>query len=252
MKPKKKLGIIGGMGSHATLWFFQRLISLTTAEKDQDYPEIVIHNNSKIPDRTQSIINGGESPLAQLRESVALMNQSGVDIAVMACMTAYYYYPELVNSFKGKLLHPLELVARELLNNPVYLGKKKIGVIATTGFITSGLLHQELEPAGFDIVCLDPHDQEKYFMQPLYRADGIKSGCINEEIRTLFHYQVPLLREKGAEVIIGACSEVPLLINSTGEIPFIDAIELLAVKALEHYYSPAGEFYQAINSDLYE
>jgi len=243
MRSKRKLGIIGGMGSHATLWFFQRLLSLTKAEKDQDYPEIIIHNNSNVPDRTQAIINGGASPIEQLRISIDLLNQANADIAVMACMTAYYYYDDLVHHFSGKLLNPLDLIAQELMTNPVFIGCKKIGVIATTGFITSGILHRKLEPLGFEVVCLNPLEQEQYFMQPLYRADGIKSGFINDEIRSLFLYQVPLLKEKGAEVIIGACSEVPLLINSTQEIPFIDAIELLAARTLQYCYTPELSIY---------
>lgn len=238
MKPKRKLGIIGGMGSHATLWFFQRLIALSRAEKDQDYPEIIIHNNSNVPDRTQAIINGGESPVEQLRMSIDLLNHSKVDIAVMACMTAYYYYDDLVHHFSGKLLNPLELIATELLTNALLIGRRKIGLIATTGFITSGILNRHLEPLGFEIVCLNPEDQEQFFMDPIYRTNGIKSGVINEEVRSLFLHQVPLLKDKGAEVIIGACSEVPLIINSTQDIPFIDAIELLATKTLQHCYTP--------------
>lgn len=237
MITKKRLGIIGGMGSHATLWFFQRLIALTKAEKDQDYPEIIIHNNSNVPDRTQAIVYGGESPLAQLEISLELFNRNQVEVAVMACMTAYYYYEKLSRIFHGKLINPLDLIVDELKTDTRFMGCSRIGVIGTTGLITSRILHDRLEPLGYKVISLDAAEQEKYFMDPLYRPDGIKSGIINEKIRSLFLHQIPLLREKGAELIIGACSEVPLLINSTNDLPFLDAIELLAAKTLESCYA---------------
>jgi aspartate racemase len=140
-------------------------------------------------------------------------------------------------------MNPLELIIEELTCNPEFAGRKNIGVIATTGFITSRILHRKLEPLGFKIISLNAMEQEKFFMQPLYRAEGIKSGVINDEIRSLFRHQVPLLKEKGAEVIIGACSEVPLLINSANDIPFIDAIELLARKTIEYCYTSQVSIY---------
>ena len=238
MKNKRKLGIVGGMGSHATLWFFQRLIALTKAEKDQDYPEIIIHNNSNVPDRTQAIVYGGASPLEQLEISLEILNRNQVEIAVMACMTAYYYYKDIVGLFCGKLVNPLDLIAHELRNNRQFSGCRKIGVIGTTGLIRSGILHDKLEPLGYKIICLNDAEQEKYFMNPLYRHDGIKSGVINDGIRALFLHQVPLLKAKGADVIVGACSEVPLLIDSSIDLPFLDAIELMAVRTLEYCYAP--------------
>ena len=42
---KKVLGILGGMGTIATAHFFRILADRVKAEKDQDYPRIIIDNN---------------------------------------------------------------------------------------------------------------------------------------------------------------------------------------------------------------
>ena len=55
---KKILGVIGGMGPHATLTFFEKFIKYNKyAQIDQDHFPLYICNDPEIPDRTESIIN---------------------------------------------------------------------------------------------------------------------------------------------------------------------------------------------------
>jgi aspartate racemase len=243
MSDKKTLGIVGGMGSHASLWLLDRIIQLCKVHSDQDYLEIILHSNSKIPDRTKAILYDGPSPVPELKKSFDMLNDQGVEVAVMACMTAYYYYPELVNRFSGKLLHPIDFVLEELANNPRCRNKKRIGLIGSTGMLKGGVYHRSLEKLGYDIITVNDEEQEKYFMYPIYKKRGFKAGVFNEENRALFMEQLTILTAKGAEVIVGACSEIPLIIDKynicTGdmELPFIDAFDLLACKVVDHCYS---------------
>ena len=78
----KKLGIIGGMGSVAASYIFNRIIELAPAQTDQEYIEIFIHNNTAIPDRTQGILLDGESPLPELKRSISLLNDMNVDYII--------------------------------------------------------------------------------------------------------------------------------------------------------------------------
>ena len=67
---KYDLGIIGGMGSEATVEIYKRIINRTKHTCDQEHMKIVILNNSIIPDRTNCILNNGENPLPYLNESI--------------------------------------------------------------------------------------------------------------------------------------------------------------------------------------
>src|ERR1700712_2196135 len=126
MVTSKRLGIVGGMGTHASNWLINRITQLTRAESDQDYLDIVLHSNARIPDRTQVIRHGGDSPLPELRRSLDVLARSEVDVSVMACMTAYYFYDDLKPSLKFPLLHPVDLVLQEL-RSPAHASKRKIG-----------------------------------------------------------------------------------------------------------------------------
>ena len=232
---KKKLGIVSGMGSQAGAWLFQRIIDHTYAMCDQDYPEIFIHNNSQIPDRTTAIVFNGESPVKELKRSVNILENSGADLIVMACMTAYHFYDEIAKNSDVEIVNPVSVVIDELLNNVIYRQKKYIGLIGSSGLIKSNLYQKKLAMFGYKVIVLDSDEQDEYFMKPIYQS--AKLGVVNDEIKQKFSYQLELLRLKGAEVILGACSEVPILINEDqGTAEFISVFELLAKNLAEQCY----------------
>jgi len=59
----KTIGILGGMGPHATVDLFRKIIEATPAQRDQEHLRILVNNNPGIPDRTQAILGKGKSPL---------------------------------------------------------------------------------------------------------------------------------------------------------------------------------------------
>ena len=57
MKEKEMVvGILGGMGSYATVDFFRRLIEAFPAEKEWDRPRVIIDNNCTMPSRVRAIL----------------------------------------------------------------------------------------------------------------------------------------------------------------------------------------------------
>lgn len=237
---KKKLGIIGGMGSPAAAWLFNRIVELSGGKRDQEYIEILLHNNSAIPDRTRAIVYKETSALPELMRSIRLFNENDIEVAVMACLTAYYYKPQLQAIYNGDLVSPIDLTVeaiREIFPDPA---GKTVGIIASTGALRSGIFHTALEPLGINVISLEGKEQEEYFMRPIYMPGGAKSGAITDEAFSLFRHQVTLLQERGADMIIGACSEVPLMIRRQDvPLPYIDAFDLLAQKVIATCYSYA-------------
>lgn len=216
------------MGSQAGAWLLQRILNLSQVDTDQDYPDILLHNNSSIPDRTQAILYQGQSPLPELKRSIEFFNYSGVDIVIMACMTAHFYFDELSRLSQGKILNAIDIVSAEISANGNYSSKKNLGIIGSTGLLKSGLFQKKMEALGYTCLVLSDSDQEEYFMKPIYMKGGIKSGIVDEKVYRKFMHQVNILEAKGAELVIGACSEVPLVFTSEADIPVIDAFDLLA------------------------
>jgi aspartate racemase len=232
---KKKLGILGGMGSRAGALFLQRIIDFSPAETDQDFIEIILHSNSAIPDRTRAIINKEESPLSEILRSVSLFNQHKVDAIALSCITSYYYYLSIAEHTQARIMHPVLLVREFLAKH--HPDCRKIGLLATTGTIRSNMFQHELEKVGIDVVTLNDADQHKYFMEPLYMKNGLKSAVISDEALALFMESTNILLAKGVDAIVGGCSEVPIALKQE-KLPvlFIDTLEVLAKETVNYCY----------------
>ena len=57
----KTLGILGGLGPAASVYFYQLITEHTKAEHDQDHPDIILISGASIPGRTEFIIGKSES-----------------------------------------------------------------------------------------------------------------------------------------------------------------------------------------------
>lgn len=228
---KKKLGIISGMGTRAGLFFINKLVESIDAPKDQDFPEFVLHNNSRVPDRTLAIVYGEESPEEELLRSLNLMKSCKVDYIVSTCITSYHFLNQLEDHLTYNLLNPVELIFQKLLKE--YSHVKRIGLLATTGTICSGLFHKKFENSPFELVILDQKDQEEKFMKSVYMEGGFKSAQIADEAFELFQDAVNELKKKDIDVIIGACTEVQIGFSRIQEhLLYIDLVDVLVTEVI--------------------
>ena len=235
MTIKKKLGIIGGMGSRAGSIFFQKIIDYSPAFKDQDFLEILFHNNSKVPDRTKAIIYNEESPLDEVYKSLDLFNSNHVEVIAISCITSYFYYNHFINRTSAKVMNPLTSIAEHV--KTCYPNAKRVGLLATTGTIMSGLFHQELNKYGIEVITLDSESQENTFMRAIYMKNGFKSASISNLAKKLMKASVEKLNDRGIDLIIGGCTEVSIGINPKKILcPYIDVLDLFAQETVMECY----------------
>jgi len=247
MDNKKKLGIVGGMGSRAGALFLRKVIDYSPAQTDQEFLEIIFHNNSATPDRTRAIVYNEPSSLDHLLRSMDLFNQNKVEAIALACITSYYYYDSIQQRAAGVVINPLHLVTDHLRQK--YAEAERIGLLATTGTLSTGLFHRELKTCNAEIVTLPPADQEGLFMRSVYMKGGLKSSRISDEARSLMFQAVGKLIAQGAEVVIGGCTEVSLGLDPNGlGLPYIDMLDLLARKTVEYCYCIEPTY---INAETY-
>ena len=232
MNSKKKLGIIGGMGSVASAYFFERLVELTDAKTDQEYIEIFLHNNTEIPDRTDGILYGKTSPLAELLRSVSLLNSFSADYILMACLTSHYYVSQLQPQSKAVIINIVKETVEYITQQ--HPAVKNIGIIASTGAIKLELFQKELQVKGLQPIIMSDSEQMSYFTEPIYKPWGIKAGFTTGRPKECIFQAIEILQNKGSDLIIAGCSELPLVIKENPEdIIIIDSIDIGLKKAIQ-------------------
>ena len=80
-------------------------------------------------------------------------------------------------------------------------------------------------------------------MSAIYGESGIKAGLISLKNKEKILQTSKALIEKGAQGIIGGCTEVPLVVNQTDiEVPFFDSLNILALSAIRIAKSNTREY----------
>ncbi len=225
----KIVGVIGGMGPKATIDFLHKIIAKTDAKKDQDHIKMVVYMNPQVPDRSEAILDDKESPKKSLIESAKLLENAGAHFIVMPCVTAHYWLEAMRNSVSIPVLDLVELTLEKITKKMPKL--KNIGILTTNGTLKTRLFENIFEPEGLKVIAPAEEIQQNYVMKAIYH---IKKGENPETVKPLFLHACNHLTEKSAQVIVAACTEVPLSINQNDvEAPFIDVNEVLAEETLK-------------------
>jgi len=225
------IGVLGGMGPEATLDLFQKIIKNTKAVKDQDHLRVFIDSNPKIPDRTPTILGSGENPLPLMIETARNLESAGAHFIVMPCVSAHYFIEELREGITIPVISIIEEVAGEVERRLPAI--RQVGLIATTGTIRAGLFQDRLRETGVEVLVPTPEDQENLVMSAIYGESGIKAGFTSLENKGNILKASNALIEKGAQGIIGGCTEVPLVVQQGDmEVPFFDSLNILALAAI--------------------
>lgn len=221
----KRLGIIGGLGPMATAYFFQLIVEMTCAEKDQEHIEILIHNKPQIPDRTRYILgNSDENPLPELIEVGKGLVAQGADVIAMPCVTAHFFQQVMEEEIQAPVLNAIVETAEYLKMESI----DTVGVMATDGTVESKLFQNILEENG--IRCVLPEKEEQQdVMHLIYQ--NVKAGKPMEMER--FNRVSEQLFEQGAKVILLGCTELSMAKKDHGiQKGYLDVLEVLARKAV--------------------
>ncbi len=226
MVARRCVGIIGGMGPDATVDLFRWIVRSTPATQDQDHLHIIVDCDPSVPDRTAAILGEGPSPLPTLIAMARRLEAAGAELLVMACNTAHFYYNELVASVGIPILHMPREAVRALKVLAPYA--RKVGVLATTGTVLSGVYHTALDEHGFHVVVPSQAAQAR-LMEAIYGRDGIKAGNFGEGPREAILAVARELIACGADAIVLGCTEIPLVVKPTDfPVPTVDATEAVA------------------------
>jgi aspartate racemase len=225
MSEPKTIGVIGGMGPAATADLFAKLIAATNATRDQDHLRILIDNNPRIPNRNDAIAGRGPSPGPHLAESARVLERAGADCLVIACNTAHAFQPEIEAAVSIPLLSMIDATVDAAMDS----GGERFGVLAADGCRRARLYDRAFEARGAQALLLDG-DTQAEFMTLIFR---VKAGDTGDDVRRRMEAMAQSINARGAQAIVAACTEVPLVLSpDTLGIPIINSTDALVSRAI--------------------
>jgi len=197
------VGVLGGMGPAATADFYTKLVRRTPATRDQDHLRVVIWADPTVPDRVSSVRDGTDTAYPALLYGAERLREAGATLAAMPCHTAHFFLDRLQADSNLRFVDMVDETVAAVNGrvDPV----RRVGLLATAGTLTSGLYQKRLADAGVGVVTPDDDTQQR-----LARAIAFVKSDDARSARPLVEQAIGHLRDAGADVVVLACTELPL------------------------------------------
>lgn len=203
MSERKLLGVLGGMGPMSSVFFYELLTENTDASCDQEHVDLLLSSRATIPDRTDYILGiSDDNPLPSMLEETKRLSDAGCTVIAMTCNTAHYFYEALQASTSVPILNIGRLAVEEIERR----GIKKVGLLATTGTVKTGIYQTACEEKNIECIYPDENDQ-KTVMSIIY--DQVKAG--KKVDMAAFKAVSDRLTARGAEILILGCTELSVI-----------------------------------------
>lgn len=220
----KTVGVIGGMGPAATLDFLVKLHAATPAAADADHLHVITDNHPRRADRNAAMRADGPSPAPSLVATTHALIAAGAEVLVMPCNAAHAWAGEIVAA-AGPVPFVSIVAATVAAVHAVAPGVRRVGLLAVEATHAARIYHDGFGP---EVVILAP-DMDTFM--PLIFA--VKAGDTGPAVRAAMAAQAAALIAAGAEVIVAACTEVPLVFGSAdAAVPVVSATDALVAATL--------------------
>ena len=230
------IGILGGMGTQASLDFCNKLAILNRGKIDQKYPMFILYNKSKIPKRPENL-KKYYNVLKSLIEGCRLLQKNKCKFIVMPCNTAHYWRDDL----QRKIKIPILSIPKEVFLHTKRNCKRgsKIGILCTEATLKTKVYSRYFD-TNFNLVSPSKSLQKKCVNKAIKFVKMGKVKDAEKVIRPAINY---LIKIKCKKIILG-CTELPIAIfayKSFKKIKeskiFIDPNLLIANVSMQKYKS---------------
>ena len=219
----RTIGVLGGMGPAATVDFLRKLLVASGATRDQDHPRIVVDCDPTLPDRHAGIAGTGPSPGPRLAQMARGLKRAGAELLAMPCNTAHAFEEEVRAATDLPFVSIVEAAVAETLARAP--GARRVGLLAADGCLDARLYPRAFAARGVESSEIEGAARDR-FMALVWR---VKAGNLSAEVREGMAALAAQLRREGAEAIVAACTEVPLVLAEGDlDVPLIDSTAALA------------------------
>lgn len=207
------IGIVGGMGSYATVDFFKRIVDSFPAEKEWERPRILIDNHCTMPSRVRALLyhEKREELVRDLIQSIDLLVRGGATDIVLACNTSHCFLPDIYEKrpeFQKYILNIIELCAEKISGQ----NAEEVYLIATEGTIETKIYNGYLSKLGVKAVL--PTEEEQVRIRGYIEA--VKQNAFTDEVMQDFYR---FLNGIECENVILGCTEIPVIYEKLNEKP---------------------------------
>ena len=218
-----RIGIAGGMGPAAGVYFQQLLIEATPAERDQDHFQVVCFTNPHVPERMRSLAeDGGRRYADAVRATALLLADAGATHIVIPCNTAHARLAEIRRGVSVPILDMVGMAVDHLLagEGP----PRRVGLLVTVGTRDERVYERARPDAPVEWLLPGETDQRRV-------SDAILAVKVNQASRVkgdLLDVARGLVA-RGADALMIGCTELSMCLDAfePAGVPLVDPVRVV-------------------------
>ena len=220
----RKLGLVGGISWVSTIDYYRHINEgINERLGGLEFAECLVHSLNF--GDVQRVGWDGAGPL--LIRAAKTLEQSGADAIVLCANTAHRFADEIRSVIRIPLIHIVEATAASVRARQL----RTVGLMGTKVTMESSFYVDGLAAAGIESLVPDSVETRDFIQGTLKEELG--RGILRKETKARYLQEMHALVERGAQGIVLACTEIPLLINQQDtEIPLFDTTRIHAAAAV--------------------
>lgn len=225
----KRIGILGGMSYKSTIKYYE-LILEKYYEKERNffYPEIVIFslNFQKVID--YELMGAKNEYVQYLLEGIKSLENSSVDLIIIAANSPHAVFDELKARTKIKILSIVEATAEKAKKENI----KKLLLLGIKFTMQSTFYQDYFKKLGMELIT--PREEEQDEIDRII-FDELVIGLFKQPSKTRI---IEIINNCNVEGVILGCTELPLLIKQKDlKIKLFDTVDIHVNSTLDYFLS---------------
>lgn len=227
----RRIGLVGGMSWRSTALYYERLNRAVDACLGVHHSfrgDICNLDYAALLSMAETADWQGIE--AMLADAARQLKQSGCDVIALTAVTAHRWYQPVCLAASCDVPHVLTAAAERLDD----LAVRSVGVLGTSITCRSDFVISYLGRRDRALIFLDSNEQLEldHLIQSILTAnDDIEAG------RETLRRSVSSLWSRGAEIVVLACTELPLLLPVDANVALLDCVALHVGDICNHILS---------------
>lgn len=222
-----KVGLVGGMSWHSSALYYERLNAGSEARFGPHGNVESVLVTVRFRDLLEKADRDDWDAVAVAITAAAQQaERAEADLVLLTAFTAHFAADAVAAGIGVPLLHAGDALAAEARRR----GFTRIGLLGTAATLKSGAVAARLAAAGVETVV--PADKQANDLDLVIRED-LTLGTVSERAGQALDHAVADLAARGAEAVMLACTELPLLLPRPSILPLIDGVDAHIAFALD-------------------
>lgn len=223
-----RVGLFLGMGPIAGAHFYKKFTEAFSGLSDYQHPTVISYSNPTEPQTSLGEKTDHCSLSPALRQGLDFFRKCNVDFIVAPCNTLMYFRSSMEEYSKLPIVDIVGEVVTKIKRQ--CRNARKIGLMSTPETVKWRLYHNALSSmlSDIEVIELDTFNQAEVdaVIRDVKLGMHLKSRTPTERLIKV----VENLANRGAEVIIEGCTELPCALepNHRSDIVLIDSSQVLA------------------------